>query len=188
MNATRGLSTTLFLLGALSFLMPWLTLSCDGKPVESVTGSELVTGKKVGERGELERQTCATACLVSLIAGIVVAVAVRKPSNSGIANSLVALVAGAFALLTWWNLNQEVQADAREHGLGGGVAVEPALGMWLCLAGLTTIVLINLMALAAERGRSKTELRGVPPMDAPRQQRAQRAGRGREVASERGAR
>lgn len=93
MNATRGLSATLFLLGALSFFMPWLTLSCDGKPVDSATGSELVTGKKVGERGELERQTCAIGCLVSLIAGIVVAVAICKPSNSGIANSLVALAA-----------------------------------------------------------------------------------------------
>lgn len=160
MTATRGLSATLFLLGALSFFMPWLTLSCDGKPVDSATGSELVTGKKVGERGELERQACAIACLVSLIAGIVVAVAIRKPSDSAKANALVALAAAAFALLTWWNLNQEVQGDARKHGLGGAVAVEPALGMWLCLAGLATIVLINLMAVGGERSRAATQTVG----------------------------
>lgn len=156
MTATRGLSATLFLLGALSFLMPWLTLSCDGKPVDSATGSELVTGKKIGERGQLERQTCAIACLVSLIAGIVVAVAIRKPSDSAIANALVALAAAAFALLTWWNLNQQVQGDARQHGLRGAVAVEPALGMWLCLAGLATIVVINAGALIPNRSRGPT--------------------------------
>lgn len=150
----------------LCFLLPWVTVSCAGQKLGSVSGLTLASGRIAMRNpvtGTLEAHYGAPHVLI-VIAGAAIAIALlvsflwsrRMAATTGVAACLIAL-----ALIAWdvllrlpQQFREAVRAQ-REHSGGfsmpfGGslrhiVKVEPSIGLWLVLGLLAVGALLNWM-------------------------------------------
>ena len=159
----------------LCFFLPWVTVSCAGRPFVSASGMRLAIGRVATHNpmsGAMEThpgsvQIAVILALLLLALALILSFSVsrRTAAKAGIAGS-----AAAAALIAWEvlvHVPQRFEQGLRESppqpggfgqtfdsSMNGLIRVEPLAGFWLTLAVLATAVAINWMILqrASESG------------------------------------
>lgn len=174
-NLGRGAKGVALLL----FLIPWVTVSCGGTEIASMSGLDLATGTfdvrnpmtgeiaspPPGGRGG-DMWVLAAAGLI--VASLVVTFVLRRAVATLIAGAASAVAAGLIGYTVLGRIPADVRADPMTGPAGGGsggspadmgmnaqqmadmIRVEPTTGFWLVMAALVAAVALNLMA----RGRA----------------------------------
>lgn len=120
----------LFIVAGLGFLLPFVTLSCSGQRLVTVTGVQLVTGVDVGSHGSPSDARAAFAlgmCVLGVLLLKAAGTARRIPAA-------LAGAAGAIALLSFkTTLDDEVLRQG--HGV---IRVQYEFGYYLALVALAS--------------------------------------------------
>lgn len=160
-NLARGAK----LLALLCFFLPWVTVSCAGQELASMSGYELATGSvtvtnpMTGARetppggGERDLPVIVAACLILVGLGATFAL------TRGLGALVGAACAGGAAVLIGFTVLIRLPGKLRE-GTGGDVGgsgldqqqiaemirIENVPGFWLTFAALVAAVVLNLLA------------------------------------------
>lgn len=155
MNDTRWkVRPVIFVVGLLSLFLPFISVSCQGQPVATVTGVQLATGFEVNNTGVAARQQStqragsepmAVLVLVVMIAGLALGFWHNRPS--AIWSALVG-VAGVFALV---RLKMKIDDDVLRQG-SGLFQVDYRMGFWLLFAVFASAIAYNLYLLGSPPG------------------------------------
>lgn len=108
------------LAGALLFLLPFVTLSCLGQDLASLTGRDLVTGTSVempGEDGNRQRQEipAESLALLALACGAAAGVLglVLKPGRTAVIPAIMSAVAAVALVLLKAKIDRDVLANGQ---------------------------------------------------------------------------
>ncbi len=141
----REITVSKFALIILLFMMPFLAVSCDGKPVMKISGIELVSGKSVETREpfsgrvkveEINSEPYAIAALVLSALGLTLLLIKGRISTM---SSTICGVAGFLSLLL---LKFKIEADILKEGQGVFSADFQA-AFWLALLLFAAIAAVN---------------------------------------------
>ena len=174
-NLGRGAKGVALLL----FLIPWVTVSCGGTEIASMSGLDLATGS-FDVRNPMTGEVAAppaggrggdiwVIAAAALIAGALALTFVLGRSIATlVASAGSAVAAGLIGYTVLARIPADVRTDPMTGSAGGGgggspadmgmnaqqmadmIRVEPATGFWLVMAALVAAVALNLMA----RGRA----------------------------------
>jgi len=134
-DGPKKLSPAIFAVALFGFFLPFVSVTCQGTRVASLTGIQLVTGTTVDQpslsrtRSEPQKvsgEPLAVFALLCAIAGL--GLSFLKSSKSSLAPALVGL-AGVILLLA---LKVKIDNDALREG-EGMLQVEYGAGFWLAL-------------------------------------------------------
>jgi hypothetical protein len=141
----REITVSKFALIILLFMMPFVAVSCDGKPVMKVSGIELVSGKSIETREpfsgrvkvqEINSEPYAIAALVLSALGLTL---LLIKGRIAIISSTICGVAGFLSLLL---LKFKIESDILKEGQGVFSADFQA-AFWLALLLFAAIAGIN---------------------------------------------
>lgn len=119
-----------FIVAGLGFLLPFVTLSCSGQRLVTVTGVQLVTGVDVGSHGSPSDARAAFA-LGMCVLGVLL---LKAAGTAGRIPAALAGAAGAIALLSFkTTLDDEVLRQG--HGV---IRVQYEFGYYLVLVALAS--------------------------------------------------
>jgi hypothetical protein len=172
-DAEKFLSPSLFLLVALCFFLPFVSFTCQGQKLATITGMELVTGTKI-EKFEMEKvdeqqkspdldkernvdsEPLAVAAFIFALIGIVVSIIPRY-------SRVISLIAGALGVLSLLFLRSSIGADLPGDSDFKILEVTYEWGYYLALILFIVAFLINLYLL---RLQNKI-IPDLPPADLP---------------------
>lgn len=145
----RRISLIFFVVVILLFILPWVTFSCSGTTVATVSGLDLVTGKQVNvpssfgspSDNRIDSEPLAIVALAVAIAGVLAALVWKKVT---IARSILGIV-GAVALIA---LKFKIDGDVSREG-EGMIQASYQVGYWLSILAF---------AVAAALGFIKREI------------------------------
>ena len=141
----REITVSKFALIILLFMMPFLAVSCDGKPVMKISGAELVSGKSVETKEpfsgrvkvqEIDSEPYAIAALVVSVFGLTLLLIKGRIS---IISSTICGVVGFLSLLL---LKSKIESDILKEGQGVFSADFQA-AFWLALLLFAAIAAVN---------------------------------------------
>ena len=149
----RKLSPAAFVLAFVCFFLPFVTFSCQGQTVASLSGFQLATGTKIRQpqvfgppkEHKVEAEPLATVALLSVIAGVVLSFLRGKKWSVGSA------ALGALGVILLAALKSKLDGDALRQG-GGVLQVSYGAGYYLCLAFLLSAVGTSIYSLVAGKG------------------------------------
>lgn len=155
------LSPAAFAVVLISFLLPWVSFSCDGHTFATMTGLDLVTGttfEKPDKEGEDDVKTIpsdalAITVLFLTLCGLGLAIAQKRISL--LYPAAVSLVAIIIMLMLRVNIDND--AAEQTHGL---VQPQFEFGFWLAFLALLASSILNISGLLEQRRQT---LIGAPP-------------------------
>lgn len=124
--ASGNIGASLFVVAGLCFLLPFLTLSCSGQRLSSVTGVQLAAGVVVGSGrspGDARVAFALGMCVLGILLRFMGVGSVRRISSA------LAATAGILALLSF---KMSVDADTLKQG-HGMIRVQYEAGYYLIL-------------------------------------------------------
>ncbi len=150
----------------IAFFLPWLTVSCSGSQVATLSGYELATGTLPQSAASFfeaqrysEERGGETLLYVVPVAAIVALLSLYLNLNHGLAASVAGKlyymtgVAGLAAmLLKYFNWQSDLAEARREVGMIINLEYEP--GWWLTLIGLFGLVIAGYLAHQETEDRS----------------------------------
>lgn len=124
-ESVKFLSPTLFLLVALCFFLPFVSFTCQGQKLATVTGMELVTGTKIekfnmqdpdtgktdpelDEERKLDSEPLAVAALIFALAGIVISLI---PHYAKILSVITGILGALMLLFLRSSIGSEITGD-----------------------------------------------------------------------------
>ncbi len=126
MDSKKNLSPAAFIVAALCFVLPFVSVTCGGAKAAEFTGIQLVTGTTVGQSNgwgggqqKINPELLAIAALVAILLGAVAGFA--KPSKTSLS------VLSAIAVLCFVGLLIKLPTDAHQNRL----EVDFLFGFWL---------------------------------------------------------
>lgn len=152
----REITVSKFALIILLFLMPFVAVSCDGKPVMKLSGTELVSGKSIEtkmpftgktEVEEIQPEPYAIAALAASSLGLLLLLI------KGRVSAISSVICGFGGFVSLLLLKFKMEADALKQGQGLFTA-DVQFAFWLSLLLFAAITVVNGYALsrpAAER-------------------------------------
>ena len=149
-RSVAGIRIAPFLIGIICFILPFLSISCDGNKLMSFTGVQLVTGAELkdslsGESRRIPSDPMAVIALLALVAGLCLAVSNTRRTAIGSA------LAAAAATLSMLFLKFRMDAQIMKHASGMPIAADYQLGFWLvCLASVLGLIM---SVMRVENGR-----------------------------------
>jgi hypothetical protein len=158
------LSPAAFAVVLISFLLPWVSFSCDGHTFATITGLDLVTGTtfekpaKEGDDGVETIPSDALAITVLFLALCGLGMTVLQKRISLLypaATSVLAII-----LLLMLRANIDNDAAEQTHGL---LQPEFKFGFWLAFLALLASSILNIYGLLEQR---RQVLAGAPPHQA----------------------
>jgi hypothetical protein len=152
-DVVKKLSLAAFLLALICFFLPFVTFSCQGQTVASLSGIQLATGTKIQQpqvfgppkEHKVDAEPLATAALLSVLAALVLSFLREKKWGVGSA----ALAALGVILLA--ALKSKLDGDTLRHG-EGVIQVSYGAGYYLCLVFLLSAVGTSIYSLMAGKG------------------------------------
>lgn len=156
-EAEKFLSPSLFLLVSLCFFLPFVSFTCQGQKLATITGFELVTGTKI-EKFEMEKfdepqkntdldkernvdsEPLAVAAFILALMGIVVSLIPRY-------SKVISIIAGALGAIALLFLRSSIGADMPGDSDFKILEVSYEWGYYLALILFIFSVLINLYRL-----------------------------------------
>ncbi|MBN8705245.1 MAG: hypothetical protein J0L62_05180 [Bacteroidetes bacterium] len=116
----------------LSFLLPWMTISCENKTVASLTGIDFLTGKKIESKDafdQTETRYIPASFYTIATAGLVVICFFLGFLRTKTALVFVGILDFTTLALHWWfktDLEQKILAEGN-----GLFQIKPEMGFWL---------------------------------------------------------
>ncbi|MFX4261535.1 FHA domain-containing protein [Pelotomaculum propionicicum] len=110
----KKISPAIFALAALFFLLPFVTVSCSGHEVATLSGTDLLTGVKMPTGGTTDPYLPAIILVIPAICGIVFGLVFLKNKKL----SLISAVTGAVGLLATFIIKFLIDHEASSEGLG----------------------------------------------------------------------
>lgn len=151
------LSPATFAIVLISFLLPWVSFSCNGHKFASITGLDLVTGttfeRPAGEREDqvetIPSDALAIAALALTLLGLGLAVLQKRVPL--LYPAIAALVAMIILLL----LRARIDSEAAEQTRG---LLQPdfEFGFWLAFMALLSSAILNVYFFLEQRKQSAT--------------------------------
>jgi hypothetical protein len=146
----HAISPTLFVIGLICFILPWLSVSCQGERVVTLSGVELITGKTIQGNDRVSSQPAAGFILLVLLIGLAGTVMLRNDFEG---QRIWATICGILVLggvfLTKFLLERQIQGEIVRHNGRGApgpiVLVEPMFGYWLLLLATVAIGLLYII-------------------------------------------
>lgn len=161
-------SPLVFGLAALCFLLPFITVSCSGTKLITVTGLDLVTGSRQintgsgfnmevkGGNNKIDRELFAILAFLLALGGLVLALLRKVPAKI---LGLISAAGTVCMLLLYRSLNHQATVQ------GEGVKVEFEPGFWLTIVVFIAGIVLHFLPMADEK---PTAVQGeVPPPPAP---------------------
>ncbi len=151
MQGIKKISWSLYLIVLICFIMPFMTISCGGQKVVTLTGVQIATGSQIdvggGQIQKIDPEArIVLVFLLSLAAMIVLLTVKTKPAY------VAALVCSAASviLLYWY----KIKADADIVKQGEGMLTSTYdFGYWLVLF-LLVIGIVLMSVFVSEKGKS----------------------------------
>ena len=166
------LSPATFAIVLISFLLPWVSFSCNGHKFASITGLDLVTGTtlerpdKEGKEGEDQTETIpsdalAITALALTLAGLGLALLQKRVSL------LYPAITAFAAMIVLLFLRTRIDSDAAEqtHGL---LQPDFEFGFWLAFLALLASTILNGYYFFEQRRQSLTGAPASPDSRAPK--------------------
>jgi len=153
----RKISSAAFGLVLVCFFLPWMSFTCQGHEIATLSGVQLITGTSIQQPGRFgyteERETdsemLAVVALVLIVVGLVLSV-FNKPKFE-----ILPAISGLAALISLLMLKAKIDDQIISEGTGM-LRVRYEAGYWMVLAGLVAAMLLNsnLFSLAQKRFRT----------------------------------
>jgi hypothetical protein len=164
--STRAVRSAGFVVAAISFMMPFMTVSCSAAKL-TFTGIDLSIGRTIEEpqlfgpakEHRVPPEPLALAALAAAAAGAGVALVDRDPTRMA---SAALAAAGGLSLL---GLKNKVDREAQQQAFGL-ITVSYELGYWIALSGYAAAFLINLKLRWPPVARRMSQ-RSAPSADGP---------------------
>lgn len=126
------------------FLLPWVSFTCQDKPVATLTGLQLVTGTEIKQQGmwgqpknqKIDPEPLAIVVLSLAVIGL--ALSFIKSKKSAIVPMIVSLAGLIFLFL----LKSKIETDATKQ-TQGAIQVAFEVGFWLTLISFIIAIIIN---------------------------------------------
>ncbi len=146
----RGLSPALFGVALICFVLPFITVSCQGARLMNVTGMQLVTGMAVEQPGisaqrQVKRVGPEILAVIAFVAGIAGLALGFLPSTR---RTLLSVIMAGTAVLALLLLKLKIDNDALRES-SGLLQIDFAAGYWMAVifylaaAGFNTLLLLQ---------------------------------------------
>lgn len=153
----HAISPTLFVIGLICFILPWLSVSCQGERVVTLSGVELITGKSIQGNDGISSQPAAGFTLLALLMGLAGTFMMRNNFES---QRIWATIFGILVLsgvfLTKFLLERQIHDEIVRHNGKGApgpiILVEPMFGFWFILLATVAIGLLYVIKSPAVVG------------------------------------
>lgn len=140
----KHFSAGVFVLIALSFLLPFVAASCNGQRVVQLTGLELVTGTSVqtpssygyASKRSVDPEPLAVIAFIAILAGIAFAFV------KGRAGNILSVLAGAVGFISLLLLQSKLNSDAAREG-ASILQLDFLAGFWIALVLLLVSLTLN---------------------------------------------
>ncbi|SDY66937.1 zinc ribbon domain-containing protein [Tindallia californiensis] len=158
MNQYKKISPSLFGLVLICFLLPFITVSCEGETIARLSGVELMTGSQVGTGFAAERVDPSPEIVVTVIVVVVGLIAAISKKY------LFAGIAGAIGVISLLMFRSRVNESAMQFY---PAIVRLRIGYWLALLLLIGAGGIFLYYHFADKNQSRKieEKKEVNPID-----------------------
>jgi lysylphosphatidylglycerol synthetase-like protein (DUF2156 family) len=107
------ISSAAALLLMLCFFLPWVTVSCSGQPVATVSGQDLASGMTVEAFGSSEHLEGETVLYLVPLAGVIALglalIGGRVGKGLSIAQIILAVLVSLLLFLTWNNMQSQIR-------------------------------------------------------------------------------
>lgn len=152
-DVVRKLSPAAFVLAFVCFFLPFVTFSCQGQTVATLSGFQLATGTKIQQpqvfgspkEHKVEAEPLATLALLTVIAGVVLGFLRERKWSVG---SAALAVLGVILLAA---LKSKLDGDALRKG-GEIIQVSYETGYYLCLTFLLAAAGTSIYSLIPGKG------------------------------------
>lgn len=154
----KKVSPAIFALAALFFFLPFVTVSCSGHEVATISGAGLLTGVKVPAGGTTDPYPLAIILIIPAICGMIFGLAFLKNKKA----SLISAITAVAGLLATFALKFLIDHEASSEGLGTSYQA----GFYLMLLSYAAAAGLNGYMIARENsgaGRSVVTARSAPP-------------------------
>lgn len=154
---SKGLRVAPFVIALACFIMPFMSLSCQGSKLVTLTGVHLVTGSEMkdpvsGEAKNIPPEPRAIVACLALCAGTVLAL-----QRSGKVYA-VAVVPAAIFILAMLVMKTRLDAEITKQAAGLPISIEYGRAYWVALlagAGGLVMCLISAWTPPSERAGAK---------------------------------
>lgn len=163
MKSSQKISLPAALLILFCFFLPWISVSCGGQEIATISGMDLAAGKVVNPGLGVQPQRIGGDAVLFLVpvAAILGAIFTLAGTSSTTkqpaAGQLVAAGAGlGIMLLKWLSMNDEMTAMAGNAGqsMTGMFDVSLRFGVWGTLLGLAGLLIGGFIAFGETSSRS----------------------------------
>jgi hypothetical protein len=162
--SVRNLARVAQTVALLAFLLPWVTVSCQGQVLASVSGANLALGSVtvrnpmtgVAESHSSSPDLAILLALLMIAGGLVLTFRAEWPKAAlaNLAGSAVALVLIVYKVLLAGSATAASAASRRgdfDSGFARMISVDTAIGFWLACLALAAALLLFRMGQAGER-------------------------------------
>jgi hypothetical protein len=171
-ESNKFVSPSLFLLAALCFFLPFVSFTCQGQRIATITGMELITGTKI-EKFEMEKldsgqtnpdldkerdvnsEPLAVAAFIFALAGIVVSLIPRY-------SRMLSLIAGALGALMLLFLRSSIGGEVTGDFDFKIIEVSYRWGYYLSLLLFIAAFALNLYQVISENRAAITSIDDLP--------------------------
>lgn len=154
----KKVSPAIFALAALFFFLPFVTVSCSGHEVATISGAGLLTGVKVPAGGTTDPYPLAIILIIPAICGMIFGLVFLKNKRV----SLISAITGAAGFLATILIKLMIDHEASAEGLG----TSAQSGFYLMLLAYAAAAGFNGYMIARENsgaGRGVVPGRSAPP-------------------------
>ena len=129
------ISPALFGIALLLFLLPWVQLSCQGHPVGTLSGYQLVAGTTI-EGQKTKGEALAVIALLSTVAGVFLSLSNNKMKH------LIVIGASGLGVIMLLALKLKLDGDILRQGQGA-LQLSYGAGYYLTLLSLLSVIGVN---------------------------------------------
>ncbi|MGB9845751.1 MAG: zinc ribbon domain-containing protein [Methanothermobacter tenebrarum] len=146
----------------LLFLLPWISMSCQGTKVATLSGFDLAVGKEIGDKGDLGghqnekiRDTRVGIVLAVTILVFILFFVIKDFKKRKVLAIILGIFGFVFLLLFKFSLDNQVAKEAQ-----GMIQVSYLVGYWLALFTYPLIALFNFLIKGEQAKISLTKFTG----------------------------
>ena len=161
---SKRISPALLVLALVCFLLPWVSVSCQGQKLASFTGLQLATGTSIhtpemfgpSQTREFQRETLAILTLLSVLIAAVAAIVKGK------AGLQVAAGAGGAAVLFQLLLKAKLDSDLTREGQGL-LQLEYQFGFWIVMLMSASAAVMAVYSLLSHQSPTRASAAAFGP-------------------------
>lgn len=157
----RWISSAVFGLALLCFFLPFVSVSCGGGKVMTLSGADLVVGRAADRNDKkIDPEPMAIFCVIAGAAGLIASCRKGQPASTA------AAALGGLAAVLLLLLKEKLNDEVRRKG-DGVIRLEFEPGYWLSLGGYLGAAITSFAASASARREQGDQAALSPPPPPP---------------------